>query len=366
MKNYNFKKNRLDSLLLFTVVFLSFLGLAMEISASYVYAGDKFLDNYFFIKKHLFFLLFGLFLMYFISFLKYDFYKHFIFFFYIATGAMLLLTLITGVNIKGAKRWLNLFVITFQTSELVKIFIIFFLSNYYAKFIDKRGSFIIYVLKPLIIISPLYLLVLLQPDYSTTLLLIVITMAMMWVVNVKIAHFLLIGSVGAPALITLILIAPYRMKRIFAFLDCWRDPLGSGYQTIQSMIAIYSGGILGVGLGESKQKLFYLPESHNDFIFSIIIEEGGILVAFLILALFSFLIYRCLRVSLRTDDLFGKYLSFGITAIISIQVIFNIAVALGLFPVTGLTLPFISYGGASLLITMALMGVILNISRYVD
>ena len=187
--------------------------------------------------------------------------------------------------------------------------------------------------------------------------------AMIFVSKVKISFFIRIGLLGLLGIVALIIIAPYRMARIVSFLNPWSDPLGSGFQIIQSLYAIGPGGLFGMGLGNSIQKHFYLPEPQTDFIFSIISEELGFLGVLIVSSIFLFIFYRCIKISLNTKDLFGKYLSFGLSFMIIFQTILNLSVVIGLVPVTGVTLPFISYGGSSLLVSMASVGIILNISK---
>ena len=187
--------------------------------------------------------------------------------------------------------------------------------------------------------------------------------AMIFVSKVKISFFGKIGILGLFGIVGLIIVAPYRMARIVSFLNPWSDPLGSGFQIIQSLYAIGPGGLFGLGFGNSIQKHFYLPEPQTDFIFSIISEELGFMGVLIVSSIFVFIFYRCLKVSLNTKDLFGKYLSFGLSFMIIFQTILNLSVVIGLVPVTGVTLPFLSYGGSSLLVSMTCIGIILNISR---
>ena len=206
-------------------------------------------------------------------------------------------------------------------------------------------------------------LIMLQPDFGTGMVITMSLIAMIFISKVKISFFLSIGLVGLLGIVGLIIVAPYRMARIVSFLNPWSDPLGSGFQIIQSLYAIGPGGLFGMGLGNSIQKHFYLPEPQTDFIFSIISEELGFLGVLIVSSIFIFIFYRCIKISLNTKDLFGKYLSFGLSFMIIFQTILNLCVVIGLVPVTGVTLPFISYGGSSLLVSMASIGIILNISR---
>ena len=204
----------------------------------------------------------------------------------------------------------------------------------------------------------------LEPDFGTGVIIVMSVIGLLFIAGVNMKFFLVLFIFGVIGATGLIVIAPYRLQRILSFLNPWLDPLGSGFQAIQSLFAIGPGGLLGLGLGNSIQKQFYLPEPQTDFIFAIISEELGFLGILIVSSLFLLIIYRGIRISINSKDLFSKYLSFGIIFQLSFQAILNLMVVVGLVPITGVTLPFLSYGGSSLLISMASMGIILNISRY--
>ena len=206
-------------------------------------------------------------------------------------------------------------------------------------------------------------LIMLQPDFGTGTIIVMSIVGLLFVGGVKMSFFVKIGVLGLIGITGLILMAPYRLARILSFLDPWKDPLGSGFQIIQSLYAIGPGGLFGYGFGNSRQKHFYLPEPQTDFIFSIISEEFGFLGVLIVTTLFLIIIINGFKIAKKCDSLFGKYLAFGITFQLSFQAVLNLMVVVGLIPVTGVTLPFLSYGGSSLLITLASMGVLLNISR---
>lgn len=203
----------------------------------------------------------------------------------------------------------------------------------------------------------------LQPDFGTGTVIVISIVAILFVSGVDFSFFVKIAILGLLGVVVLIVVAPYRMQRIISFMNPWSDPLGSGFQIIQSLYAIGPGGILGLGFGNSIQKHFYLPEPQTDFIFSIISEEFGFLGVVIVTSLFLTIIYRGIKISLKTTDLFAKYIAFGITFQLAFQSVLNLMVVIGLIPVTGVTLPFLSYGGSSLLISMISMGILLNISR---
>lgn len=350
-----------------SVLALVIIGIIMIYSSSSIYAGDEFGDKYFFIKKHLIFVFIGSLLALIFSNINYKVYRVFIGKFFWITIFLLIITLIPGVGlkIKGARRWLDLVFFRVQTSEIAKLMLVFFLAHYYDKQIDLKNSFKYYVFRPLLIVVIVCFFIIIEPDFSTVALIFIITISMMFVAGAKLLH--LFVYLLLPLLITAsiaIFSAPYRLKRIISFLDPWQDQSGAGFQVIQSMLAIYNGSWFGVGLGNSKLKLHYLPEAHNDFIFSIFSEEFGLLGVVIIFLLFLLLIYSGFRIAVNTSDLFGKYLVFGVIFAIAIQALINISVTLGLLPVTGLPLPFISYGGASFLSFMMMVGVVSNIAKH--
>ena len=219
------------------------------------------------------------------------------------------------------------------------------------------------VLPILIVLMLVFGLIMLQPDFGTGVVIVISIVALLFVSGVKMNFFIKIGLLGLVGVVVLIIIAPYRMERIVSFLNPWSDPLGSGFQIIQSMYAIGPGGLLGLGFGNSIQKHFYLPEPQTDFIFSIISEEFGFMGILIVSSLFITIIYQGIKISMKCEDAFGKYLAFGITFSLAFQTLLNLMVVVGLIPVTGITLPFLSYGGSSLLITLLSMGILLNISK---
>jgi len=281
---------------------------------------------------------------------------------------LLILVLIPGIGKvrNGSRSWFGIGSFGVQPSEFMKLALIIFSSKYLANNQKdvrdiKRG-----VLPLLVIVLIVFGLIMLQPDFGTGVITVVSIVALLFVSGVNLSFFAKIGVVGLIGAVGLIISAPYRLKRILSFLDPWKDPLGTGFQAIQSLYAIGPGGLLGYGLGNSRQKHFYLPEPQTDFIFSIISEELGFLGIVIVTILFLGIILNCLKISLNTKDLFSKYLAFGITFQLTFQTVLNLMVVVGLIPVTGVTLPFLSYGGSSLLISMVSIGIILNISRYSD
>lgn len=279
---------------------------------------------------------------------------------------LLILVLIPGIGSvrNGSRSWFGIGSLGIQPSEAAKLGMIIFTSKYLtnsSKFLKnyKYGVFPI-----LGVLFLLFGLIMLQPDLGTGMILVISIISLLFIAGVNMKFFIGGSIIGLIGVIILIAIAPYRMDRITSFINPWNDPLGTGFQIIQSLYAIGPGGLLGRGYLKSIQKQFYLPEPQTDFIFSIIAEEFGIVGTIFVVFMFSFIIYRGIRIALRTKDSFAKYLAFGMSFQLAFQALMNLMVVIGMIPVTGVTLPFLSYGGSSLLITLASMGIILNISRY--
>lgn len=282
---------------------------------------------------------------------------------FMASLALLALVLIIGREAGGAKRWFRILGISFQPSELMQVSLIIYLADFISRKKNLMRDFWKGFVPPMVLLGSACLLVLLQPDLGTAILLVFITFIMLIVSGVRLSSIASCIFAALPALYLLIFRVPYRRARIFAFLNPWLDPKGTGFQLIQSQIALASGGILGVGLGQSKQKLFYLPAAHTDFIFSIIAEELGFFGALLVIVLFILFIAQTALISKHSPDTFGKFLSLGILSMIGLKACINIGASLGFLPTKGLPLPFISYGGTSLVFDMFCVGLLLNISR---
>ncbi len=356
---------RIDYKLLISVIILSIFGCIMIYTSSNVWALYKFNDAFKYLKNQSIFLIIGIFLMYFLSKLDYNFYKKKANLIIGICFILLVLVLIPGIGVirNGSRSWFGAFGFGIQPSEAAKIGLVIFVSkylsnNYSIMYNIKKG-----VLPILSIILIFFILIMLEPDFGTACVITLSLIAMIFISKVKLSFFIKIGITGLLGVVVLIIIAPYRMARIVSFLNPWSDPLGSGFQIIQSLYAIGPGGLFGLGLGNSIQKHFYLPEPQTDFIFSIISEELGFIGILIVSMLFMFIFYRCIKISLNTKDLFGKYLCFGLSFTIIFQTILNLCVVIGLVPVTGVTLPFLSYGGSSLLVSLTSIGIILNISK---
>jgi cell division protein FtsW len=279
---------------------------------------------------------------------------------------LLILVLIPGIGTvrNGSRSWFGIGGFGIQPSEFMKLGMILFTSKYLAHNEKVLNSVKEGVLPILVILFLVFALIMLQPDFGTGVIIVISIIALLFVAGVNMSFFIKLGFLGILGIVGLIIIAPYRMKRIVSFLNPWSDPLGSGFQIIQSLYAIGPGGLLGLGFGNSIQKHFYLPEPQTDFIFAIISEELGFMGVLLVSILFITIIYRGFKIAFKCNNLFGKYLAFGMTFCLAFQALLNLMVVVGLIPVTGVTLPFLSYGGSSLLITLLQMGILLNISRY--
>lgn len=354
---------KIDKPLLIAVILISLLGLIMIYSSSYVWAEYKFNDPYKYLKSQGLFLVVGYIIIYLVSNIDYHIYYKYSNKILLICIFLLILVLIPGIGTirNGSRSWFGIGSLGIQPSEFAKLGLIIFTSKYLTN--NKIKSIKASVVPILLIIGLIFGLIMLQPDLGTGIVLVMTIISLLFISGIDISFLLNLGIIGLIGFIVLIFLAPYRLVRITSFLNPWKDPLGSGFQIIQSLYAIGPGGLLGMGLGNSIQKHFYLPEPQTDFIFSIIIEELGFAGALLVVILFIIIIKRSTAISLVQTDKFAKYLSFGITFSLAFQTILNLMVVVGLIPVTGVTLPFISYGGSSLLVSMVCIGILLNISR---
>jgi len=347
------------------VFIIGLFGIIMIYSASSIWAEYKFHDAFKFVKAQGIFFLAGIVLMNALLKIDYSVYQKHANKILGICFLLLVLVLIPGIGTvrNGSRSWFGLGGFGIQPSEFAKIGLIIYVAKYLANHRKEMRDIKKGVLPILMVIGVFFLLIMLEPDFGTAMVIVLTLVCMIFVSGVKVSFFVKVGFMGLLGIVGLILVAPYRMARIVSFLNPWTDPLGSGFQIIQSLYAIGPGGLLGQGFLNSHQKHFYLPEPQTDFIFSIISEEFGFLGVLIVVSFFFFLFYRSLKISMRTEDAFGKYLSFGLAFGILIQAVLNLCVVVGLIPVTGVTLPFLSYGGSSLLVSMASIGIILNVSR---
>lgn len=352
-------------LLLVTLILVTF-GTVMIYSSSSVIAAARFGDGYFFIKKQILFVVVGLGVMITLSRIPYYYLRKVAYFSMLFSVALLSLLLIRGLGTRvgGATRWLDLGVFSFQVTELVKISFVLFLAHFLTKKEEHIKEFNRGFLPPLIITTIIILLILMQPDFGTAMIMAMILIFVLYLAGSRILHLAGLAALLIPAGTMLVMYKGYRLDRFLSFLDPWKDPTNSGFQIIQSFLSFGSGGVLGVGLGNSMQKLFYLPEPHTDFILSVIGEESGFIGITIIILLFVILILRGFMISYNAPDLFGTLLASGLTIIIALGAFINMAAVMGLIPTKGLVLPFLSYGGTSLIMTLATVGVLLNISSH--
>ena len=357
------KKERI--LLIIAVVLLSLFGLIMIYSASNIWSEYKFNDPYKYLKSQGLFLIISYIALFIISKVPYVEYKKKANVIFLVCVVLLVLVLIPGVGSvrNGSRSWFGIGGFGIQPSEFTKLGLIIFTSKYLSNNSKEIRDIKKGVLPILGILLLIFGLIMLEPDFGTGVVIVMTIVVLLFTSGVKMNFFIKIGVLGLIGVVALIIIAPYRMQRIVSFINPWNDPLGSGFQIIQSRYAIGPGGLLGLGFGNSVQKHFYLPEPQTDFIFSIISEEFGFMGVLLVSILFITIIYSGFKIAMKCEDLFGKYLAFGITFGLAFQTMLNLMVVVGLIPVTGVTLPFLSYGGSSLLITMCGMGILLNISK---
>ena len=338
----------------------------MIYSASYVWAEYKFQNPFKFVVNQGIFFCLGLASMYIISKIDYHIYEKKSKTLLLLCMLLLILVLIPGIGTvrNGSRSWFGIGSFGIQPSEFMKLALIIFTSHYLVTHEKEMSKIKTGVLPILALTLFIFGLIMLQPDFGTGVILVMSIMGLLFVGGVPFKFFMRMGIIGVLGIVVLIAIAPYRLERILSFLNPWQDPLGSGFQIIQSLYAIGPGGLFGYGFLNSRQKHFYLPEPQTDFIFSIISEEFGFLGILIVTSLFFFILYRSFKIAMHTKDLFSKYLVFGIAFQIGFQAILNLMVVTGLIPVTGVTLPFLSYGGSSLLITLSSIGIILNISKH--
>ena len=361
----SFLNNPIDFTLIITILLLLSIGLIMLLSASSPSALSESGNSYSYFSKQLIFAILGIIAMMIISKIDYGFYQKFYKHAWWIALILLALVLVAGRTINGAKRWIYFTeTLSIQPSELVKMLMIIFYAGILVKNRDELNKYGTGFLKHVIMLAPIIGLLLLEPHFSASIVIIGICSIMMIIAGCKFWHFLATGmAVGVPAIVALVAFSPYRLQRVITFLDPWKDATGDGWQVIQSLYAIGSGGLFGAGLGESKQKFLYIPEPHNDFIFSILGEELGFIGCAVVLILFAIFIWRGVLIAMKAPDMFGSLLAIGITALVGIQVIINVAVVTSSMPATGMPLPFFSYGGTALFILLCEMGVLLNISR---
>jgi len=354
-----------DKWLFLAVAALAALGVTMVLSTSYLYAQERFGDGTYFLRKQLFAMAAGLTALIVCSLVPVGTYRRLAYPMLAVTFVVLILVLIPGIGVSrgGARRWLMLPGFAFQPAEMAKLAVVLYLAHSMAKKEEMIRTFSIGVLPHLIVAGGFLGALLLEPDFGTALILTMLLYLMLFIGGARVHHLLATGLMALPVLIYVMLKAEYRLRRLMTFMDPWREASSSGFQVIQSLIAFGSGQLWGRGLGESRQKLFYLPEAHTDFVFSVIGEELGLLGALVVLALFGVIIMRGLRLTSRIEEPFDQYLAFGLTVLLGLQAFIHMGVVMGLMPTKGLVLPFISYGGSAMVINLMEAGILLGLSR---
>lgn len=355
-----------DFVILLTTIILLGFGLIMVYSASHHVAYEELGDSAYFLKRQLLWALVGMFVLYITMYIPYLLYRKLVFIIMGLLLILMILVLIPGIGVErfGARSWLDLKVMSFQPSEFAKLALLIYLASIFAKKQTYISHFTRAVLPPLVVVGLFCGLTLVQRDLGTTTLLMLFTLIMMFTAGVKLSQMLLMGLLGAGLFTVFAVTQPYRLRRIISTWDPWSDPSDSGYQLIQSLYALGNGGVFGAGFDESIQKQFYLPFAHTDFIFAVIGEEWGFIGCLAVILLYLILVIRGIQISLKAPTSFGMLLGVGLSIMVGLQAMINMGVASGLLPVTGLTLPLISYGGSSLLLTLTSIGILLNISRY--
>lgn len=360
------KMGNIDYGIFYTVLFLLAIGTVMVYSASSYYSMFTYKDSMYFLKKQILWVFVGLICMFFM--MGFDYHKLKKYTPWLIIGCIpLLLLVFLFPDTNGAQRWIKIGPLSFQPSDLTKYAVVFFLAlglEVKGEGIKKFGTGIV----PYLGVSGIFAgLILAEKNLSIASVIMIVTFIMLFASGGRIKHlFGIVAPAMACAALFFTFSSDYRRDRMLNFTNPWKDPAGNGYQLIQSFYALGAGGVTGLGLGQSRQKTLYMPEPHNDFIFSIIGEELGLIGCLVIIALFIIFIWRGISVAIKAKDTYGTLLAIGITSVIAVQALINIAVVTGSMPVTGVPLPFISYGGTSLVINLTAMGVLLNISRQIE
>ena len=368
IKCENYKNMQQQTLLFMVVVVLLSIGVVMIYSTSAIYAQEKFSDSYYFLKRQALWVVLGLAGFAFAVNIDYHRLRVYSAVFLLISIAMLVLVFVPtfGKSAGGAMRWLRLGPVTFQPSEMVKLAIVLYMADTLARRQRWIEQFWKSLALPLFVFFVVLSLIILQPDLGTTILIGLIVVIMIFAAGVRFRYLLPLALASLPAVYLLVFSSGYRKRRIISFLNPWADPEGTGFQIIQSFIALGSGGLTGMGLAQSRQKFYYLPAAHTDFIFSIIGEELGIIGSAAIVSLFLVLVILGIRICMRAPDIYGHLLALGIVSIISLQAIINIAVVTGSLPTKGLPLPFISFGGSNMIFNLIAIGVLMNIGRHAE
>lgn len=340
-------------------------GFIMVYSASAVISFRKYGDSFFFLKKQLLWGLIGIIAFMMAHFIDHRSLQRFVVPIFALSCIMLILVLTPtfGSEVNGSRRWLRIALFSVQPSEVAKLVVIIYLASYLARKGDGIRDFFRGFVPPLILIGIILGLIIIEPDLGAVIAIGLVAGCLLLIGGARLSHMMMVVLLAAPVIYHFVMQVGYRRQRLLTFLDPWRDPTDAGFQIVQSFMAFGSGGLLGSGLGEGMQKLFFLPYPHTDFIFAIIGEELGLLGVFSIILLYMLFALKGCSIAIKTEEPFGSYLAFGITIMVTLQVLINICVATGLLPTKGLALPFLSYGGSSLLTNMLGMGILSSIAR---
>ena len=359
-------EGRFDTALFIAVMALLSIGVVMVYSSSSIVAMKRYNDGYYFLKRQLLFASVGVFFMLAVSRIDYRIYQRLAYPLLGVALISLVLVLIphVGAEIAGTRRWFRVGGFTVQPAEFMKLVMVIYMAHSLSKKGERVKAFSVGIVPHIMVLGFTLLLIMLQPDFGTSMAMAAVVFIMLYSAGARVTHLLSLILLSLPAIYLLIFRVAYRRRRIIAFLSPWDDPQNVGFQIVQSFLAFGSGGTFGAGLGDGRQKMFYLPESFTDFIFSNIAEETGLLGVIIIITLFVTVIFRGLKMSFRMSDPFGRYLALGLTSVIGLQAFINMAVVMGLLPTKGLPLPFISYGGSSIVATLIGVGILLNISSH--
>lgn len=358
------KPRSIDKLFLLLLFALLFFGTLMVFSASPV-MGLKLGDSFYYLKRHLFYLILGIVSFSFALKIEINSLKKWALPLLVLSTIFLLMLFLPmfGKTLGGATRWLDLYIFSFQPSELVKFSVVVFFAFALSNIKERIKDFTSGLLPFLLILGLISAIIIKQPDLGTALSILATSFIMFFLAGARIAHLSILAGFGAIIILIISLLSPYRLRRLFAYLDPWKDPLGQGFHIIQSLLAVGSGGIWGLGLGGSRQKFYYLPQQYADFIFAVLCEELGFIGALILLACFLAFIIRGIKIASNAPDEFSRLLAAGFVAMFFVQTAMNLMVVVGLIPTTGIPLPFVSYGGTALVINLFSAGLIANISR---
>jgi len=356
---------RIDKLLYIDILILVAIGLLMVYSASNVVAKFKYNDAGYYFKRQLLFACLGLIGMHLAMRINIMTIKKYTSWYFFIALLLLILVLIPGIGIVrgGARSWIGFGNFSIQPAEVMTLTVMLLLAKFLSEHALELSRFFPFLVL-LLIIGIIFALIILQPDFGTGLVIVASSILLLFLSGAPLKYFIFLLLVGLLGVVALIISAPYRIERILAFVNPWQDPLGSGFQGIQSLFAIAPSGLFGLGYNNSMQKHFFLPEPQNDFIFAIIVEELGLIGGAFVIGLYFFIFYKTVKISVRVKDRYLMYVALGMGLSLFVQVFVNISVVVGLLPVTGITLPIISYGGSSLIFTLISLGILLNVSQY--